>query len=161
MAEAGLPDDFPIAWRTAPVRRRDPIVVHDAKTAFVQALARALGITAPVTSPTYAIARVYEGPVRLHHLDVYRLGDADELMDLDLPAMVEEEAVTLIEWGDLILPALPTDLLEVRITLGEADDDRRLCVAYRHGRQREKVHAGRASPTGGQGRQRCQFPVTD
>ena len=67
------------------------------KTAFVQALARALGITAPVTSPAYAIARVYEGPVRLHHLDVYRLGDADELMDLDLPAMVEEEAVTLIE----------------------------------------------------------------
>ena len=96
------------------------------KTAFVQALARALGITAPVTSPTYAIARVYEGPVRLHHLDVYRLGDADELMDLDLPAMVEEEAVTLIEWGERFGDDLPAPWLWIRLDHDDADFDRRI-----------------------------------
>ena len=43
--------------------------------------------------------------------------------------LLEDEAVTLIEWGDTIRPALPADFLEVRFTLGEGDDDRTLTFA--------------------------------
>ena len=55
--------------------------------------------------------------------ELARPEDLTEAEDLALPELLED-GVTLIEWGDLILPALPADLLEVRITLGEGDDDR-------------------------------------
>ena len=93
------------------------------KTHFTQGFARSLGVTDPVTSPTFTLANRYEGELIVNHLDAYRVEDLTEAEDLALPELLED-GVTLIEWGDLILPALPADLLEVRITLGEGDDDR-------------------------------------
>ena len=94
-------------------------------THFTQGFARALDVTDRVTSPTFTLANRYEGRLVVNHLDAYRVEQLAEAEDLALPELLED-GVTLIEWGDLILPALPTDLLEVRITLGEADDDRRI-----------------------------------
>lgn len=94
------------------------------KTAFTQGLARALGVSAPVTSPTFTLANRYEGRLVVNHLDVYRFDDLAEVEDLALPELLED-GVTLIEWGDTILPALPPDRLEIRITFGSGDDDRR------------------------------------
>ena len=48
--------------------------------------------------------------------------------------MLDEGGVTLIEWGDTIIPALPADYLEVRLRLGEGDDDRVLELAARRAR---------------------------
>lgn len=95
------------------------------KTAFTQGLATALGVTAPVTSPTFTLANRYEGQMVVNHLDVYRFDDPAEAEDLALPELLED-GVTLIEWGDRILPALPTDRLEVRIRFGDGDDEREL-----------------------------------
>lgn len=95
------------------------------KTAFVQGFAAALGIEEPVTSPTFTLANRYEGRLVVNHLDVYRVEDIVEARDLALPELLDD-GVTLIEWGDLILPALPADRLDIRITFGEGDDDRRL-----------------------------------
>ena len=94
------------------------------KTAFVQGLGRALGITEPITSPTFVLAREYQGRLGLHHLDVYRIEDLDEVVDLALPELLDSGDVTCIEWGDALVPALPADYLEVRLTFGEGDDDR-------------------------------------
>lgn len=95
------------------------------KTAFAQGFARGLGIDGPVTSPTFTLAREYEGGrLRLHHLDVYRLEQLEEVLDVNLPELLDDDAVVLVEWGDAILPAVPADFLEIRITLGEGDDDR-------------------------------------
>lgn len=97
------------------------------KTAFAQGFAVGLGIDDQVTSPTFTLARQYEGRLRLHHLDVYRFDATAEVHDVGLAELLDDdEAVTLIEWGDAIMPALPPDLLEVRISLGEGDDDREL-----------------------------------
>lgn len=96
------------------------------KTAFTQGLGTALGVDVPITSPTFTLAQRYEGRLRVHHLDVYRLSGPAEAADLDIADLLEDEAVTLIEWGDTIRPALPPDFLEVRFTLGEGDDDRTL-----------------------------------
>jgi len=95
------------------------------KTAFAQGFGRGLGVEEPITSPTFTLAREYQGRrLRLHHLDVYRLEAMDEILDIGLPELLDDEAVVLVEWGDAIAPAVPADYLEVRITLGEGDDDR-------------------------------------
>lgn len=99
------------------------------KTAFTQGLGAALGVEVPITSPTFTLAQRYEGRLRVHHLDVYRLSGPEEAADLDIADLLEDEAVTLIEWGDTIRPALPADFLEVRFALGEGDDDRRITFA--------------------------------
>jgi tRNA threonylcarbamoyladenosine biosynthesis protein TsaE len=97
------------------------------KTAFAQGFARGLGITDQVTSPTFTIVREYAGGrLGLHHLDVYRLENLREVADLGLSEMLDEDAVMLVEWGDAVLPALPEQYLELRITFGDADDERRL-----------------------------------
>ncbi|NNE72850.1 MAG: tRNA (adenosine(37)-N6)-threonylcarbamoyltransferase complex ATPase subunit type 1 TsaE [Acidimicrobiales bacterium] len=94
------------------------------KTAFAQGFGAALGVTEPITSPTFTLARQYQGRLLLHHLDVYRLENLNEVMDLDIPELLEGDSVTLIEWGDAIAPALPANYLELRISFGEGDDDR-------------------------------------
>ena len=99
------------------------------KTAFVQGFGRGLGVTDRITSPTFTLVHVYEGRLPVHHLDVYRLEQLSEALDLGLPEMLDEGGVVLIEWGDAILPVLPHDLLEVRLTFGPDDDDRH--VAFR------------------------------
>jgi tRNA threonylcarbamoyladenosine biosynthesis protein TsaE len=95
------------------------------KTALAQGFGRGLGIAGPITSPTFTLARQYEGGrLLLHHLDVYRLEQMEEVFDVGLPELLDEGAVTLIEWGDAIAPALPSDYLEVRLAYGAGDDER-------------------------------------
>jgi tRNA threonylcarbamoyladenosine biosynthesis protein TsaE len=95
------------------------------KTAFAQGFGRGLGVDEPITSPTFTLAREYQGTrLRLHHLDAYRMEALEEVLDVGLPELLDDEAVVLIEWGDVIVPAVPADYLEVRLTLGDGDDDR-------------------------------------
>jgi tRNA threonylcarbamoyladenosine biosynthesis protein TsaE len=98
------------------------------KTAFVQGFGAALGVDDQITSPTFTLARQYKGRLELNHLDVYRLEQLDEVVDLGLQELLDGPTVTLIEWGDTIVPALPADYLEVRLSFGEGDDDRRVQV---------------------------------
>ncbi len=94
------------------------------KTAFTQGFGRALGVTAPITSPTFTLANRYEGDLTVNHLDVYRLEHIDEVRDLGLHELVDDRSVTLIEWGDAIVGALPGGYLEIRLQLGDGPDDR-------------------------------------
>jgi tRNA threonylcarbamoyladenosine biosynthesis protein TsaE len=84
------------------------------KTAFAQGFGAGLGVTEAITSPTFTLLNQYEGRLGLHHLDVYRLEQLAEVLDIGLPELLDEGGVTLIEWGDAITPALPADYLEVR-----------------------------------------------
>ncbi len=99
------------------------------KTVFAQGFGRGLGVTDRITSPTFALHNRYEGRLRLEHLDVYRLGDLDEVADLDLPELIDpgqggdEGGVVLVEWGDTISPALPADYLEVRLVAWSPGED--------------------------------------
>lgn len=72
------------------------------KTTFVRGLARGLGVTGQVASPTFQLVRVYPGRLPLAHADLYRLDDpAPALADLGLEELVDE-GVAVIEWGDRI-----------------------------------------------------------
>ena len=94
------------------------------KTAFAQGFGLALGVREPITSPTFTLASQYEGRLDLNHLDVYRMEQLAEVLDVGLPEMLDEDGVTLVEWGDAIIPALRPDYLVVRLTYGEGDDER-------------------------------------
>lgn len=94
------------------------------KTAFAQGFAAGLGVEERVVSPTFTLARDYDGRLRLHHLDVYRLDHLQEAIDLGLAELTDDGGVTLIEWGEVVIPTIPPDYLEIRLSYGEGDDDR-------------------------------------
>lgn len=79
------------------------------KTTFVRAAARALGVEERVTSPTYQLARRYEGRVPVNHLDLYRLEAVREWDSLDLDEYLRPEDVTFIEWAEPALAALSAE----------------------------------------------------
>ena len=93
------------------------------KTALSQGIATGLGVTERVTSPTFTIVQEYAGRIPVQHLDLYRLGSVQEVLDLGLDETIEDR-VTLVEWGDVALDALPAEHLEIVITLEpDAGDD--------------------------------------
>jgi tRNA threonylcarbamoyladenosine biosynthesis protein TsaE len=94
------------------------------KTCFVQGAAAALGVSRPVTSPTFTIVRSYQGVLPIVHVDVYRLEEVQEFVELGEDTVLTPEQVTFIEWGDTLSILLPEDRLEVEILLGEKEDER-------------------------------------
>lgn len=79
------------------------------KTTLVQAIARGLGVTEPVTSPTYAIVHQYAAPSgTVHHLDLYRLRDPSELAHLGWDDLLRSPGVVIVEWPDRAGDALPS-----------------------------------------------------
>ncbi len=97
------------------------------KTAFTRGLARGLGATDMVTSPTYTIVNEYlSGRLPLFHFDMYRLGSADALFDIGWEDYLERGGVCAVEWSENVAEALE-DPIEVLIEkLGE--DTRRITV---------------------------------
>ena len=85
------------------------------KTEFAKGIAEGLGVTVPVVSPTFTLAREYQGRLRLLHVDVYRLEYGQEILDLGLDDLAGDDAVTVVEWGDVAAALLPADHLEVRL----------------------------------------------
>jgi tRNA threonylcarbamoyladenosine biosynthesis protein TsaE len=102
------------------------------KTTFVQGAAEALGVSEPVTSPTFVLVREYRtGQLPLYHLDVYRLERLQEVLDLGLDDLLDPHGALFIEWGSVIDSLLPDDVLGVDFTLPDDDEERRLSVAGR------------------------------
>ena len=98
------------------VRAGDMIVLigemGSGKTTFSQHFAHALGVTEPVTSPTFNLLHNYSGSrLKLHHADLYRLERTGELDDLGLTDLQEAGGVMLVEWGDVVGDALGTGLV--------------------------------------------------
>jgi tRNA threonylcarbamoyladenosine biosynthesis protein TsaE len=96
------------------------------KTTFAQGFAAGLGVTGPVTSPTFTLVRSYPVPpgsradtgagIRtLLHADMYRLDHRRDIAELGLGEQVEDEAVLLVEWGDVAAPVLGGDSLTVEL----------------------------------------------
>ena len=108
------------------VRSGDMIVLNgemgSGKTTFSQHFAHALGITEPVTSPTFNLLHNYAGGrLKLHHADLYRLERTGELDDLGLTELQEAGGVMLVEWGDVVGDALGTGLI-VKLAANENAD---------------------------------------
>lgn len=97
------------------------------KTAFTRGLARGLGATDLVTSPTYTIVNEYlSGRLPLFHFDMYRLGSADELFDIGWEDYLERGGVCAVEWSENVAEALEDPVVVLIEKLGE--DTRRITV---------------------------------
>ena len=87
------------------------------KTTFVRGACRALGVSGPVTSPTFTIGHLYDGDVEIAHLDLYRLREID-------PAILEDyvtpDRIAFVEWP------LPLGSATHRVTLEHAGGDNRM-----------------------------------
>ena len=94
------------------------------KTQFTKGIARGMGITADVTSPTFTIEMVYEGGMMpLYHFDLYRLNDSGQLDDIGLFDAMESDGPTVIEWGEQFADDIGDDRVDVFISrLGGAGD---------------------------------------
>lgn len=86
------------------------------KTVFTQGVAAGLGITEPVSSPTFTIVQIYEeGRMPFYHFDVYRIGDPEEMEEVGFEDCIYGEGLCLIEWANLIEEILPLAYTQVRI----------------------------------------------
>lgn len=112
------------------------------KTAFTQGLARGLGITRPVTSPTFVLVNQYPVPGNgvLQHVDCYRLANAPlEMWDVGLSDLFAGDDIVVIEWADRIPELLPEDYLDVAFVYLD-DTHRRLCFTG-HGERYKQMLA--------------------
>lgn len=95
------------------------------KTSFTKGLGKGLGITEYITSPTYTIINeYYSGRIPLYHFDVYRLGSADEMLELGCDEYFFGNGITVLEWADNVLDILPEEKLCIIMNVGNNFDER-------------------------------------
>lgn len=101
------------------------------KTVFTQGMARGLGITEPISSPTFTIIQEYqEGRLPFYHFDVYRIGDVEEMEEIGYDDYFFGQGVCMIEWANLIEELLPDRVIQVNIEkdLEKGFDYRRITI---------------------------------
>ena len=93
------------------------------KTAFTRGLARGLGYTEPVTSPTYTIVNEYlGGRLPLFHFDMYRLASSDDLWDIGWEDYLDRGGVCAVEWSENVWGAMENAIV---VTISRLDEDTR------------------------------------
>ncbi len=96
------------------------------KTAFTRGLARGLGFTGRVTSPTFTLVNEYEGRIPLFHFDLYRITSSDELFDLGWDDYLDRGGICAVEWSERIADALPPETLFVDLARHPENEDWRV-----------------------------------
>lgn len=97
------------------------------KTAFVRGLAKGMGLSCRVSSPTFTIVNEYEGERELIHFDMYRLSSSDELFDIGWEDYLARGAVCAVEWSENVDDAFFGDETVIRIEK-LSDTDRRISI---------------------------------
>ncbi|GBD23765.1 tRNA threonylcarbamoyladenosine biosynthesis protein TsaE [bacterium HR29] len=122
------------------LRRGDVVLLSGdlgtGKTCFTQGIARGLGVSVPVNSPSFLIMNEYQGRERLFHVDLYRIEDVEELDELGLWDYAER-GVLVIEWPERGADILPGDGLIVELRYGDRERERRFTFVPRGERGRE------------------------
>ena len=98
------------------------------KTAFTRGLAKGMGITADVASPTFAIVNDYGGTPPLVHFDMYKVESWDDLYSSGFFDYLDMGAVLAVEWSENIENALPEDTIRITIEKGESDNQRIITI---------------------------------
>ncbi len=109
------------------------------KTTFVQGLARGLGYSGDVTSPTFTLSRIYPLPDgrELHHFDLYRLSGGEVVVEELADVAGKPGIITAVEWPETAQGVLPEDRLS--LTFEVTGDDERSITVTAHGVESAKV----------------------
>jgi tRNA threonylcarbamoyladenosine biosynthesis protein TsaE len=127
LCASSLSDTHAIAGALAALARSGDIIVLSGemgagKTAFAQGFGRALGVTEPITSPTFTLVHSYDcGRLTLHHADLYRLDHTGQVADLALAELAEFDGVVLVEWGEVADTTFGEHLV-VHLSADDLDD---------------------------------------
>ena len=101
------------------VRPGDVIAIYGelgaGKTAFVRGLARGMGCSCRVSSPTFTIVNEYGGDIPLFHFDMYRLSGSEELFEIGWEDYLDRGGVCAVEWSENVEDAFPPDIIKVEI----------------------------------------------
>lgn len=101
------------------------------KTTFIQGLARGLKVTEYVTSPSFIIVSEHAGPVKLYHVDLYRLtADRQDIEDLGLDEYFDSPAVTVVEWAERLGDSLPKKFLRLDFAIISETERRITATPY-------------------------------
>lgn len=99
------------------------------KTTLSGYIAQGLGVTEPLSSPTFNIVKEYRsGRLPLFHFDVYRLSCGDDLIDIGAEDYLYGDGVCLIEWADIVYDVLPEETIVIRLEYGEDEDSREVQI---------------------------------
>ena len=129
----GVSDTQAIAEKLGRVLKSGNVVAYFGglgmgKTAFTRGLARGMGITADVSSPTFAIVNDYDGNPPLVHFAMYKVESWDDLYSSGFFDYLDMGAVLAVEWSENIENALPDDAIRVTIEQGEEPEERFITI---------------------------------
>ncbi len=92
------------------------------KTTITKGIAKALGVSDTITSPTFCLISEYSGKMPLYHMDVYRLEGGDDFINLGTDDMIYGNGVSIIEWSEKIMDELPKKTILLKITPDDGDE---------------------------------------
>ncbi len=112
------------------------------KTFFTGALAGGLGVDPkiPVTSPTFTLINEYDGRLHLYHLDLYRLGDPDELENLPWKEALYGHGAAVVEWAERLGSFLPEERLDIHIEI-TGEESRRFTIEAHGARNEQRLRS--------------------
>jgi len=105
------------------------------KTIFAKGIANGLGITEPITSPTFTIIKEYDGEMPLYHLDVYRLDGNTNGVDIE--EYFTKDGIVVIEWADTVKELLPEERLDIKFKI--VGENKRILIITPYGQQYEEL----------------------
>lgn len=145
LATGGEEETRQLGERIGKILRKGDIVLlsgdlGSGKTCLTQGIARGLECSTPVNSPSFVLMNEYDGRETLFHVDLYRIGDVEELDDLGLWDYAER-GVLVIEWPERGAELLPGDGLIVELRHGDIDRQRKLRLLPRGARGSELVQS--------------------
>ena len=118
----------------ARLRGRAVLALHgelgSGKTCFVQGLAAALGLSAMATSPTFTLVHEYRGARPLVHIDLYRIRDADDALQLGFEDYLAGEGVCAVEWPERAADLFPPDTVHLFFEVLPEPDRRRITIRW-------------------------------
>jgi tRNA threonylcarbamoyladenosine biosynthesis protein TsaE len=101
------------------------------KTKFVQGVCIGLGVSETVNSPTFIIMNKYKGRLTVYHFDFYRVKSVDEVIEIGFRDFIFNDAVSLIEWADVVYELLPSKRYDVYLRFIGGEDEREIEIIKR------------------------------
>ncbi len=96
------------------------------KTTITKGIAQALNVKDEITSPTFCLISEYEGKIPLYHMDVYRLNDGEDFINLGAEDLIYGKGVSIIEWSEKIMEELPKSTIILKIEPVEGTTQRKI-----------------------------------
>jgi tRNA threonylcarbamoyladenosine biosynthesis protein TsaE len=98
------------------------------KSVLARGILDSLGVEGDMPSPSFVIVASYDAPVRVNHIDLYRLENPGEALDLGLHDLLHSDAVCVVEWAERLAGFLPSSAIDVEIRAGEGADQRLVTI---------------------------------